>query len=243
MSSRVRLPFSWPTMILELIINHRLGSELVWCCQPERCASLRSSFSPSRSLPFLTGPITRKRWTFTVRPLLGHQPAVAYCACRQPRHDGHVSNLVRHHCERHGWSSPDRHVKRELMHTLNLSSTLACTESPLLRSATSHAGTRCSQVPSCSTASFWRAKSVRILVSRHAWANCGADACQARGKALTISLGGAAAAVTFSSDAQASTFADTIWNLFLGGSSSTRPFGNAVLDGVRTSCEDNLAHH
>lgn len=57
------------------------------------------------------------------------------------------------------------------------------------------------------------------------------QACQARGKIITLSLGGATGAAVFSSDAQASTFADTIWNLFLGGSSSTRPFGNAVLDG------------
>ncbi|KAF5359163.1 hypothetical protein D9756_003174 [Leucocoprinus leucothites] len=62
-------------------------------------------------------------------------------------------------------------------------------------------------------------------------------ACQARGKIITLSLGGATGAATFSSDAQAQTFADTIWNLFLGGSSSTRPFGDAVLDGVDLDIE------
>lgn len=46
-----------------------------------------------------------------------------------------------------------------------------------------------------------------------------------------VYLGGATGAATFSSDSQAQAFANTIWNLFLGGSSSTRPFGNAVLDG------------
>ena len=55
--------------------------------------------------------------------------------------------------------------------------------------------------------------------------------CQSKGKIVTLSLGGATGSVGFSSDSQAETFADTIWNLFLGGSSSTRPFGNAVLDG------------
>ena len=55
--------------------------------------------------------------------------------------------------------------------------------------------------------------------------------CQAKGKIVTISLGGASASGSFSSDAQAVAFADTIWNTFLGGSSSTRPFGDAVLDG------------
>ncbi|KAF8235605.1 glycoside hydrolase [Tricholoma matsutake] len=61
--------------------------------------------------------------------------------------------------------------------------------------------------------------------------------CQAAGKIITISLGGASGAASFSSDAQGIAFADTIWNLFLGGSSSTRPFGNAVLDGVDLDIE------
>jgi len=56
-------------------------------------------------------------------------------------------------------------------------------------------------------------------------------ACQAKGKIITISLGGATGAASFTSDAQAQTFATSVWNLFLGGSSSTRPFGDAVLDG------------
>ncbi|KAJ7594056.1 glycoside hydrolase [Mycena floridula] len=63
------------------------------------------------------------------------------------------------------------------------------------------------------------------------------QACQAKGKIVTISLGGATGAASFASDAQAETFADTIWNLFLGGSSSTRPFGAAVLDGIDLDIE------
>ncbi|KAI3604594.1 glycoside hydrolase family 18 protein [Moniliophthora roreri] len=61
--------------------------------------------------------------------------------------------------------------------------------------------------------------------------------CQSKGKIVTLSLGGATGAASFSSDAQAEQFADTVWNLFLGGSSSTRPFGNAVLDGVDLDIE------
>ncbi|KDQ20642.1 carbohydrate-binding module family 5 protein [Botryobasidium botryosum FD-172 SS1] len=73
-------------------------------------------------------------------------------------------------------------------------------------------------------------------------ANCQALAtdiafCQSKGKILTISLGGATGGSFFSSDAQARTFADQVWNLFLGGSSSTRPFGSAVLDGVDLDIE------
>ncbi|KAI9066698.1 carbohydrate-binding module family 5 protein [Trametes sanguinea] len=61
--------------------------------------------------------------------------------------------------------------------------------------------------------------------------------CQSKGKVLTLSLGGGGASVGFQSDSQAEAFADTIWNDFLGGSSSTRPFGSAVLDGVDLDIE------
>ncbi|KAI0639124.1 class III chitinase [Trametes polyzona] len=61
--------------------------------------------------------------------------------------------------------------------------------------------------------------------------------CQSKGKILTLSLGGGGASVGFQSDSQAESYADTIWNDFLGGSSSTRPFGNAVLDGVDLDIE------
>lgn len=70
-----------------------------------------------------------------------------------------------------------------------------------------------------------------------ALANCQAameadiKTCQSKGKIITLSLGGATGQIGFSSDSQAQTFATQIWNLFLGGSSSTRPFGNAILDG------------
>ncbi len=55
--------------------------------------------------------------------------------------------------------------------------------------------------------------------------------CQSRGKIVTLSLGGATGAASFSSAAQAKAFGDTIWNLFLGGTSDIRPFGDAILDG------------
>jgi len=56
--------------------------------------------------------------------------------------------------------------------------------------------------------------------------------CQAKGKKVTISLGGA----TGGGMADAA-FADLIWDLFLGGSCFTRPFGDAVLDGVDLDIE------
>ena len=55
--------------------------------------------------------------------------------------------------------------------------------------------------------------------------------CQDQGKIVTLSIGGATGAVGFKNDTQAQNFADTIWNLFLGGNSTMRPFGDAVLDG------------
>ncbi|KAH9944983.1 glycoside hydrolase [Epithele typhae] len=61
--------------------------------------------------------------------------------------------------------------------------------------------------------------------------------CQSKGKIVTLSLGGATGAAGFTSDQQASNFGDTIWNLYLGGSSSTRPFGTAVLDGIDLDIE------
>ncbi|KAJ3837820.1 glycoside hydrolase [Lentinula raphanica] len=61
--------------------------------------------------------------------------------------------------------------------------------------------------------------------------------CQAAGKIITLSLGGATGADTFTSESQAEDFADLIWDLFLGGTSTTRPFGDAVLDGLDLDIE------
>ncbi|KZT19142.1 carbohydrate-binding module family 5 protein [Neolentinus lepideus HHB14362 ss-1] len=63
------------------------------------------------------------------------------------------------------------------------------------------------------------------------------ETCQSKGKIVTMSLGGATGSNTFSNDSQASAFAQTIWDLLLGGSSSTRPFGSAVLDGIDLDIE------
>ncbi|TBU43180.1 glycoside hydrolase [Dichomitus squalens] len=63
------------------------------------------------------------------------------------------------------------------------------------------------------------------------------QACQAAGKIVTLSLGGATGGAGFSSADEATSFGDTIWNLFLGGSNDTRPFGDAVLDGIDLDIE------
>ncbi|EIW75611.1 glycoside hydrolase family 18 protein [Coniophora puteana RWD-64-598 SS2] len=67
--------------------------------------------------------------------------------------------------------------------------------------------------------------------------NAGIKTCQTKGKTVTISVGGASGSIGFTSDSQAQTFAQTIWDLYLGGSSQTRPFGDVVLDGVDIDIE------
>ncbi|KAF8203228.1 chitinase [Pholiota molesta] len=62
--------------------------------------------------------------------------------------------------------------------------------------------------------------------------------CQAKGKIVTMSLGGGTAKVGFNSDFQAASFAHTIWDMFLGGNGPMRPFGDAVLDGVDLDIEN-----
>ncbi|KZT73036.1 carbohydrate-binding module family 5 protein [Daedalea quercina L-15889] len=61
--------------------------------------------------------------------------------------------------------------------------------------------------------------------------------CQSAGKIVTMSLGGATGSAGFSNSSQAQGFAQTIWDLLLGGSSSIRPFGDAVLDGIDLDIE------
>jgi chitinase len=55
--------------------------------------------------------------------------------------------------------------------------------------------------------------------------------CQAAGKIVLLSLGGELGNYGFSSASEAQTFATTLWNVFGGGSSSTRPFGTSIVDG------------
>ncbi|KAF9995190.1 Chitinase 1 [Entomortierella chlamydospora] len=67
----------------------------------------------------------------------------------------------------------------------------------------------------------------------------GADikTCQAKGKALVISIGGASGSYALETADAGTAFAEKIWDTFLGGDSPTRPFGDAVLDGVDLDLE------
>lgn len=58
--------------------------------------------------------------------------------------------------------------------------------------------------------------------------------CQGKGKKVLLSLGGSIATTTFSSDAQATSFATMLWNLFGAGTGQDpglRPFGSVKVDG------------
>ncbi|KAM0255934.1 hypothetical protein ACHAQJ_005335 [Trichoderma viride] len=62
------------------------------------------------------------------------------------------------------------------------------------------------------------------------------QACQAAGKLVILSMGGAKedSKVTLTGDSQGQQIANTVWNLFLGGTATPtlRPFGSVKLDGV-----------
>ncbi|KAJ0236274.1 Acidic endochitinase [Hirschfeldia incana] len=72
--------------------------------------------------------------------------------------------------------------------------------------------------------------------------------CQSRGIKVMLSLGGGIGNYSIGSKEDAIMVADYLWNNFLGGKSSSRPLGDAVLDGIDFNIElgspqhwDNLA--
>ncbi|XP_031271637.1 hevamine-A-like [Pistacia vera] len=67
--------------------------------------------------------------------------------------------------------------------------------------------------------------------------------CQCRGIKVMLSLGGGIGNYTLTSTADAKNVADYLWNTFLGGSSSSRPLGDAVLDGIDFDIESGSTYH
>lgn len=65
--------------------------------------------------------------------------------------------------------------------------------------------------------------------------------CQSLGKKVLLSLGGSTGVTNFTSDAQATSFATNLWNLFGGGmtNSNMRPFGSVKIDGFDVDNEDH----
>ncbi|TKW16122.1 hypothetical protein SEVIR_5G278500v4 [Setaria viridis] len=67
--------------------------------------------------------------------------------------------------------------------------------------------------------------------------------CQASGVKVLISLGGATETYSLTSDDEARGLADYLWDNFLGGSSPSRPLGDAVLNGVDFDIEKGGVDH
>ncbi|BFZ61672.1 Chitinase 2 [Saitoella coloradoensis] len=68
--------------------------------------------------------------------------------------------------------------------------------------------------------------------------------CQSNGKAVLLSLGGAIGTYGFDSDAQAASFADSMWSTFGPSTTSStyRPFGSAVIDGFDLDIEQGSSN-
>ncbi|XP_022897286.1 acidic endochitinase-like [Olea europaea var. sylvestris] len=67
--------------------------------------------------------------------------------------------------------------------------------------------------------------------------------CQAKGIKVILSIGGGAGGYTLASSQDAKDLATYLWNNFLGGKSSARPLGNAVLDGIDFDIEGGTSQH
>ncbi|XP_052171183.1 acidic endochitinase-like [Diospyros lotus] len=68
-------------------------------------------------------------------------------------------------------------------------------------------------------------------------------ACQDRGIKVLLSIGGATGGYTLTSADDARSVADYLWNNYLGGQSSSRPLGDAVLDGIDFDIEGGTTEH
>ncbi|TKY66410.1 Acidic endochitinase [Spatholobus suberectus] len=67
--------------------------------------------------------------------------------------------------------------------------------------------------------------------------------CQSKGMKVLLSLGGASGSYSLSSADDATQVANYLWNNFLGGQSSSRPLGDAVLDGIDFDIEAGAGEH
>ncbi|EOY02495.1 hypothetical protein SCA6_017726 [Theobroma cacao] len=67
--------------------------------------------------------------------------------------------------------------------------------------------------------------------------------CQSRGVKVLLSIGGGDGVYILVSSEEAKEFADYLWNNYLGGNSTDRPFGDAVLDGIDFDIEGGSPSH
>ncbi|CAO1939103.1 unnamed protein product [Urochloa humidicola] len=85
----------------------------------------------------------------------------------------------------------------------------------------------------------------KLDLTGHAWSAVGPDVkyCQSKKILVLLAIGGGFGKYSLASKADAKAVADHIWNVYLGGHSKTRPFGDAVLDGVDFDIEHGGAKH
>ncbi|XP_039168696.1 acidic endochitinase-like [Eucalyptus grandis] len=69
------------------------------------------------------------------------------------------------------------------------------------------------------------------------------NSCQARGVKVMLSIGGSSGRYNLSSAEDANQVATYLWNNFLGGQSSSRSLGDAVLDGIDFDIEGGTNQH
>ncbi|XP_028784012.1 acidic endochitinase-like [Neltuma alba] len=67
--------------------------------------------------------------------------------------------------------------------------------------------------------------------------------CQSKGIKVLLSLGGASGGYSLNSADEANQLASYLWSNFLGGSSGSRPLGDAVLDGIDFDIEAGDGQH
>ncbi|XP_021280019.1 hevamine-A-like [Herrania umbratica] len=67
--------------------------------------------------------------------------------------------------------------------------------------------------------------------------------CQEKGIKVILSIGGGAGSYYLSSDEDARQVATYLWNNFLGGKSTSRPLGDAILDGIDFDIEGGTNQH
>ncbi|KAG9147453.1 hypothetical protein Leryth_026105 [Lithospermum erythrorhizon] len=67
--------------------------------------------------------------------------------------------------------------------------------------------------------------------------------CQSKGVKVLLSIGGGAGSYYLKSAQDARSVATYLWNNFLGGTSHSRPLGNAVLDGIDFDIEGGTNQH
>ncbi|KAH0755139.1 hypothetical protein KY290_025409 [Solanum tuberosum] len=68
-------------------------------------------------------------------------------------------------------------------------------------------------------------------------------ACQSRGIKVMLSLGGGVGSYSLSSANDARNVANYLWNNYLGGQSTSRPLGDAILDGIDFDIERGTTQH